>query len=180
MAIFGFKGNRGFSLIELTMVLGLTAAVAAFSIPMLTNSLRGMQLLSDARNISTTVTYARLSATSQMTRYRLSFDLENNTWNLEKRNRETGEYELQQAVNGLSNGISHSGIAFKAESSTEPHAPPGFPSESSTAITFSPRGIPDGVSIIYLSNDEIDYAVSVSLAGRVQVWRFQNSQWAPV
>jgi prepilin-type N-terminal cleavage/methylation domain-containing protein len=177
MAKFGIKGARGFSMIELSMVLGLIAVTTAFSVPMLTNSMRSMQLISDARSIATTMTYARMSATSQMTRYQLNFDLGNNTWNLQKRNRNTGNYEIQQAVNGLSNGIAHSGIAFRTTSST---APTGFPTTSSTSITFNSRGIPNGIAIVYLSNNEMNYAVSVSLAGKVQVWRFQNEQWAPV
>jgi len=164
-------------MIELTVVLGLMAAMAAFSVPMLNNSMRGMQLVSDARSIATTMTYAKMSATSHMTRYQMSFNLGNNTWSLLKRNRSTGTYELQQVVNGLSNGISHSGIAFKTSSST---APSGFPTASSSTITFNSRGIPNGIAIVYLSNADMDYAVSVSLAGKVQVWRFQNSQWGPV
>ena len=102
MAKFGIKGARGFSMIELSMVLGLIAVTTAFSVPMLTNSMRSMQLISDARSIATTMTYARMSATSQMTRYQLNFDLGNNTWNLQKRNRNTGNYEIQQAVLAIS------------------------------------------------------------------------------
>lgn len=168
------KEARGFTMIELSVVLGMIVVVAAFSVPMLTNSMRNMQLIADARNIATTMTYAKMSAMSQMTRYRLSFDLDSNTWRLLKRNRATGEYEPEQAINGLSNGVSHSGIEFKPSATT---APNGFPTSSSTTITFNSRGIPESAGIIYISNDELDYAVSVSLAGKVQIWRYQNNQW---
>jgi prepilin-type N-terminal cleavage/methylation domain-containing protein len=177
MASIRLKANRGFTLIELSIVLGLTAIVAAFAIPVLSDSMRGMQLISDARKIATTMSYAKLSATSQMTSYRLSFDLDNNQWSLLKRDRTSGDFELQQAVNRLSDGVADSGIAFKDDSES---APAGFPTDSATAITFNTRGIPNGISIVYLSNEDTDYAVSVSLAGKVQIWRFRDNQWVPV
>ncbi|MBN1567389.1 MAG: GspH/FimT family pseudopilin [Acidobacteria bacterium] len=177
MANIRFKKSRGFSAVELVMVLAMTGIIAAFAIPVLTNSMRGMQLISDARKIATTMSYAKLSATSQMTSYRISFDLDNDQWSLLKRNRTSGNFELQQAVNQLSDGVANSQIAFKTASGS---APAGFSTNSSTDITFNARGIPNGIGIIYLSNEDADFAVSVSLAGKVQLWRYQDNQWAPI
>lgn len=173
----GIKETRGFSLIELCVVLAATAIMAAVAVPMLTTSMRGMQLLSDARNIASSMTYARMSATTQMNRYRVAFDLGNNVWNLQKLNRGTGEYEPFEADNGLCGGIANSGIAFKTVSAT---GPSGFPTTSATAVTFNSRGMPNAASAIYLSNEDTHYAVSVSIAGKVQVWRLQNGQWGRV
>ncbi len=170
--------ESGFSLTELSMLLLMTAILLAISIPLLGSAMHSMQLVSDSRNIATTMTYAKVGATAQMTSYRMSFDLANNQWSLQKRNRSTGDYELQQAVNQLSSGVANSGIAFKNTSSHS--SPSGFPSGSSTTITFNSRGLPsEGMSIIYISNSTDDYAVSVSLSGKVQVWRFRDSQWIP-
>ena len=173
--------ERGFSLIELIILLSMVAIVAAFSIPMLSSSMRSWQLAADARNIVTTLTYAKLSATSQMTHYQLSFDVASNKWSMLKLNRGTGVYDLQGEVNELSTGIAYSGIAFKSASSS---APSGFPTTSSTSITFNSRGIPiDGAGIpttdnvVYVSGTGDDYAVTVSLAGKVQLWRSLNGQW---
>ncbi len=177
MANRGFDTNRGFSLVELVVVLALAGVIAAFAFPVLTGSLRGMQLVSDARKIATSMSYAKLSATSQMTSYRLSFDLDSNQWSLLKRNRMSGVFELQQTVNQLSDGVSNSQIAFKADST---NAPAGFPTTSSSEITFNSRGIPNGIGVIYLSNEDTDFAISVSLAGKVQIWRYQDNQWAAI
>lgn len=172
------ENDKGFSLIELCMALTVMAIMAAFTIPQLTSAMRSMQVASDARSIATAMTYAKMSAASQTTRCRLSFDTGTNEWKLEKRNPSTGSYELQQAVNQLSKGISSSGVAFKPTSST---APSGFVTNSSTVITFSSRGTliepSTGMGIVYISNNSEDYAVSVSLSGKVQVWRYRNSQW---
>lgn len=169
------KNNHGFSLVELAVLLSMATIMAAVSIPMMTTAMRGMKLSSDAKSIATSLTYARVSATSQLTRYRMTLDLDNNRWALLKRNRTSGIYELEQATNTLSGGVSNSGIRFKPTSST---APTGFPTASSTAITFDSRGIPmEGAGIVYLSGTDADFAVSVSTAGKIQLWRFQNSQW---
>ena len=171
----------GFSLAELCMLLCIAMMLAAFAVPTLSTSMRSMQLAADARNIATTLTCARLSATSQMTRYRLSFNLTDNQWSLEKFNKSTATFEVQQAANKLANGIADSGIAFKSSSSS---APSGLPTTSSNAITFNSRGVPidaTGVptadNVIYISKADTDYAVGVSLAGKVQIWKLRDGQW---
>ncbi|MBN2338755.1 MAG: GspH/FimT family pseudopilin [Acidobacteria bacterium] len=172
------KTDRGFSLVELSIVLLMIAVLASFSIPMLNSSLRDMKIISDAQGIATTLTYAKLQAMAQMTSWKLSFDLANNQWQIERFDRDTGQYVMEQSVKTLSEGVSNSGIVFVAESAS---APTGFPTESSTTITFNSRGIPiqsEGPGIVYISNNNSHYAVSVSISGKVDTWRLQNQQWA--
>jgi Tfp pilus assembly protein FimT len=169
------KNSRGFSLVELAICLCMVTVMTAVSIPMLTSAMRGMKLGSDAKSMATSLTYARVSAASQLTRYRMSISFTTNQWLLSKWNRTAGAYELEQNTHSLSEGVSNSGIRFRTNFTT---APSGFPSTSSTQITFDSRGIPmEGAGIVYLSDRDADFAVSVSAAGKIQVWRFQNSQW---
>jgi Tfp pilus assembly protein FimT len=169
------KDTQGFSLVELSLVVGMTAVLAAFSIPMFSSAMRDMQLISDARSIATTLSYARLSASSQITHYRVSFDLNNNQWTLSKLNRSNGNFETQGSTSRLSNGVANSGIAFKSTSSS---APTGFSTSSSTTITFNSRSIPiEGASVVYLSDQNNNYAVTVSLSGKVQFLRYKSNQW---
>jgi len=169
------QDNRGFSVVELLVIVGMLAVLAGFSIPMITSSVRDMQLIADARNISTSMTYARLSAASQMTRYQANFDVANSQWSISKLNRTTGNYEIQGSANTLGVGVANSHIAFKATTSP---APTGFPTTSAATITFNSRGIPiEGARAIYLSNQGFDYAITVSLTGKVQLMRYKNSVW---
>ena len=175
------KNDRGFSLTELTVMLGMIAILSAFSIPALNSAMQDMQLNADAKSIATTLTYAKVHSSSQMARYRVSFILGTNQWRLEKFNPGTSGYDLEQATNTLSTGMAKSGITFQASAD---EGPPGFETlkESSTEITFDSRGLPMGTTgyeagIIYLSNDNIDFAVSVSISGKVQLWRLQDGQW---
>jgi Tfp pilus assembly protein FimT len=173
--------EKGFSLTELLILLSTFAIVAGFSVPMLSSSMQSWQLASDARNIATTLTYAKMSSTSKMAHYQLSFNLNGNQWVLNKLNPTTGVFEAQGGPTGLSAGLASSGIAFCSSSAS---GPAGFPITSSTTITFDSRGIPIDATgkptannIVYLSDARDRYAVTVSLSGKVQLWRYGNGQW---
>lgn len=175
------KGDRGFTLTELAFIVGLCGLATAVSIPILNTSLRSWQLGADARNIVTTLTYAKLRSTSQMTHYQLLFDLAGNKWSLQKYNRSTASFDLEGATTGLSSGMAHSGISFQ---STSGSAPSGFPTTSSAFIRFNSRGIPIDAAgiptisnVVYLSDGRTNYAVTVSLTGKVQLWKYKSSQW---
>jgi prepilin-type N-terminal cleavage/methylation domain-containing protein len=175
-------GVSGFSLVEVLIVLAMAAILSAFAVPALTSAMRDMQLMGDARNIASALNNARLKAASLMNRYRVSFDVANNQWRLEKFNSATNNYDLQQDVYELSTGLAGSGITFTASSESHPGS---FPSSSSNAITFNSLGIPiDGANlptsnnIIYLSKSDMDYAVTVTMTGKVQVWRNDDGQWS--
>ncbi|MBN2321971.1 MAG: GspH/FimT family pseudopilin [Acidobacteria bacterium] len=174
-------GDPGFSLTELLIAVTVMAALSAVAVPMLSSSMRSMQLAADAQNISSTLSSARLSAKSLMTPYRISIDLNDNKWQLEKFNRVSGNFELQNDVYQLSSGITNSGITFLLNSGTHPGI---FPSQSSNTITFNSRGIPVDINntpttnnIIYISKSGTDYAISVSLTGKVQVWKENGGHW---
>lgn len=170
------ENDRGFSLTELCLIVALMAVTAALSVPMISSSMPGLQLRADARSISDALSLAKLTAISQMTRTQVSFNIAGNQWSLSKWNKTTSQYDLQGAVNSLSSGVSHSGIQFKAASGS---APSGFPTTSSGTITFNSRGIISngGVGAVYISNNDTDFAITVSISGKVQLWGRQNSQW---
>jgi prepilin-type N-terminal cleavage/methylation domain-containing protein len=172
------KDNRGFSMVELAIALAIVGVMAAFSVPILNSSMRDMRLIGDARGIAAGLTNAKLSAAAQMAHYRLSFDLANNRWSTAKQSTTGGSFVTQGAVNSLTNAGSSIETVFKSNSTSTPPSPSGFSSASSPTITFNSRGIPiEGLSVIYISNSAVNYAVTVSLAGRIQLLRLTQGQW---
>ena len=83
-------GDPGFSLTEILIAVVVLMALSALAVPMLSTTMRSMQLAANAQNISTTLSTARLSSKSLMTPYRISFNLHENEWQLEKFNRDSG------------------------------------------------------------------------------------------
>ena len=177
-------GNEsGFSLTEVTLVVGLLLLFSALSIPILSSSFRAWQARSDAQNISTVLLSAKFRAVSRANRYRVAFDVANNSWTLERYDNAGGSWVAEGSPMQLSSGLYHSGIQLQASSSS---APTGFPTASSTSIIFSTRGIPidpanswrpTANNVVYLSGDQANYAVTVSMAGRVQLWSLNGSTW---
>ncbi len=179
----GVPRNRddGFSLTEVVLVVAVLAVVSSISVPFVTSSLRGLQVSSDARRIASSLSYAKMAATSKMTRYQLVFDISGNRWSIQRFNRATGNYETEGASTQVSAGLSGSGIALQASATS---APSGFPADSSTFIRFNSRGIPinstgspTSTSVIYLAGAGSQFGVTVSLAGQVQVWKVRGGQW---
>jgi len=177
------EGEHGFSLAEIMVAVVLLLLFAALTVPSLTTALNAWQLNADARKISTTLMSAKLRTTSQATRYRVHFDVPNNSFNCQRFNRTTGNYVdiADESAVTLSDGISNSGIRLTADS---PSGPTGFPTTSSEFIIFNSRGIPvdnggvpTGDNVIYLSNSSTSYAVTVSQVGRIQLWKLDGSQW---
>jgi len=177
------KGEHGFSLAEIMVAVVLLLLFAALTVPSLTTALNAWQLNADARKISTTLMSAKLRTTSQATRYRVHFDVPNNSFNCQRFNRTTGNYVdiADESAVTLSDGISNSGIRLTADS---PSGPTGFPTTSSEFVIFNSRGIPvdnggapTGANVIYLSNSSTSYAVTVSQVGRIQLWKLDGSQW---
>jgi len=143
--------------------------------------MRDMQLAADARNVSSALNYARLKSKSLMNPYRIEFDLDNNQWSTRKYNSGSGNWDIEQVVNELSAGLTGSGIAFTSVSSSSPSV---FPTSSSSNITFNSQGIPvNGAmpttdNIIYISKSDTDYAVTVTLTGKVQLWKKNDDGWS--
>ena len=174
-------GCRGFSAVEILIVLAILAFLSAFAIPSLSTAMREMRFMSDAQNISSALSYARLKAKSMMNPYRVEFDLDNNRWSVRRYDTATDSWVLEDAVNELSSGIATSGIALAKEAGS---SPAGFPDASSSTITFNSRGIPvsgtnpTADNIIYISMSDDEYrAITVTLTGKIKVWKKNDDGW---
>jgi prepilin-type N-terminal cleavage/methylation domain-containing protein len=178
------KKDKGFSLIELAVVMAIVAIMAAVTVPTISSTMRNLKSMTDARSIATALTVAKLKATSQLTRYQLVLDLPNNRWRMEKFNKATAQYEIDGAITPLSTEDSGYRVAFRTASTS---APTGFSTSSSNLIRFNSRGIPINTSgatvadtAIYLQDPDNSYAITVSLSGKIQLWQKRGSTWASI
>lgn len=68
-------GSRGYSLVELLVVLGLAATIVAIGVPALIGQMNHLRLTRSVRDMSVELNAARLKAIAQNKRYRVRFTL---------------------------------------------------------------------------------------------------------
>src|SRR5437868_14874198 len=74
---------RGFSLMEMMFVLGISAVVGAVAVPMTGGSLNYFRLSGDARGVSNTVAVAKMQAAAHFTKARVFVNLADSKYRTE-------------------------------------------------------------------------------------------------
>lgn len=98
----GHKKSTGFSILELLVVMMITAIAAALAIPGYTSITRSLRISGDARNLNAAINQAKLQASSNFTRARVYADLGGNTFHIDIWNKTlNGGLGCWQAVNNI-------------------------------------------------------------------------------
>jgi prepilin-type N-terminal cleavage/methylation domain-containing protein len=185
---------RGFSLLELMIVVGITLVVAAVAIPGVLTATQNFKLRSTASNISGVVQRARMLSVARNTYYPVLSSTTTNVTSvfLGNANDFTASTTLRTATD-QTNIIAVGGVVFDTGGS--------HPSDTTirngliavyTLPEFNPRGLPcfgnpcqvdaTKMYITFLRQDRSLgtpgwAAINVTPAGRVQVWTWDGSQW---
>lgn len=176
--------ERGYSLIELLVVVGLMGVVASIAIPAFIDLAPRMRLKSAARNIVSDMQLARTKALRDSSTWAIQFDTgtdagyrvlsddgADDTWN-------TSDDLVYKSVK-LSN---YTNISYGNTLGDRPDEPnPG----ASDAISFTDNRVvfnSDGTSVsgtVYVKNGNDDtFAIgSLSAAGRIKTWHNYGSGW---
>ena len=147
------SNERGFSLVELMMTLGVIGIVCALAIPITDTSLRVDRLRGDATALRNLVGLAKIRASSRSTRARVHVDLGANTYALEIWDRTGGAWVNESGTRPLSAGVTFGfGALATAPPNTQatigmsPECTAGLTATDSIAntacITFNSRGLP--------------------------------------
>lgn len=187
-------GSRGYSLIEMMIVAGLTVVVAAIAIPMSGNALGYFRLSGDAKKISATATLAKMRAASNFSKSRLYVDLSTKTYHVETYQKtgtpgwvwEGGSTDLSQ---GVSPGFGSLATPPANTQGTIGQAPQcladdGTAIGNTACVVFNSRGIPIDPSAsdapttadaIYVTDGATVYGVTVLVTGNIDVWHSGSS-----
>jgi prepilin-type N-terminal cleavage/methylation domain-containing protein len=191
--------RRGYSLIELLVVVGITTVVAAMSVPMMSNVISNFKLSGDAHAVSSAVALAKLRAASDFSQARLYVDLAGRSYHVETWTK-TGvpAWTTEGGSTSLSNGVTFS---FGASTSPPPSSQAvigqanacvtsaGAAIGNTACILFNSRGIPvdpagappnvgapTGNDAIYLTDGTAVFGITVSATGLSKTYRQNASQ----
>jgi hypothetical protein len=183
-------------------VVGLVGVVSAVAVPMMSNALGYYRISGDAREVSNSLSVAKLRAASDFTQGRLYVDLSAKSFHVEVWQK-TGV--VGWVTEGGTTGLSTS-VAFGF--GVVPTPPPdtqgaigeasacvdaaGTAIANTACVLFNSRGIPVDPSgappnvgsptandVVYLTDGLAVYAVSVSATGLIQLWR-TNAAATPI
>jgi prepilin-type N-terminal cleavage/methylation domain-containing protein len=182
--------HRGFSLIELMVVVALTGVVAAISVPMMGNSLGFFRLSGDARSTASAVSLGKMRAAATFGRVRLYVDRTGRSFHLETWDKTTSTWLADGGTSYLSQNVSFSyGIVGTAPPNTQGTIGEAAACKSNAVIPvdiantacviFNSRGVPIDstaagnpiVDALYLTDGTAVYGVTVSATGMVRTWR---------
>jgi Tfp pilus assembly protein FimT len=170
--------SRGFSLIELVIVLLITIVVTGIAIPKVVTVTQNVRMANDIRSISAQIFLARMRAASAGARSRLNFNTTANTYQIEVLN--GGTWTIYGGTINL-----QTGDTFGYGSITTPAGQQSSIAQT-TPIYFNSRGMATDSSgtatansAIYFTNIRGQYAaIAVSIAGQPTSYTYTGSAWA--
>ncbi len=144
----GTPSDRGFTVIELMVVLGVALIVMGVALPNMISWLPNYRLSSGARQVAGDLQLARMKAISQNTKYRLNFGvLPSTSYTFEK---DDGGFATESGPFSLPKGITVTVVSATSE--------------------FQARGTVNAASGITLQNiNSLTKQVQINIVGRVAI-----------
>jgi prepilin-type N-terminal cleavage/methylation domain-containing protein len=198
------RGERGYTLIEMMMVVGLIAVVGAMVIPITDTSLRGGRLRGDAAIIRNLVGVAKMRASSRFTRARVYADLGARTYVLQVWSKASptccwvndgGLNQLSTGVNFGFGGLQLPPADTQVNIGQSPLCTTGLniadgTTANTACVTFNSRGLPvngDGVLFgghaLYVTGNDAVFATTITTTPLIRFWSSPHTDnvygWIP-
>lgn len=186
------RGESGFSLIELIVVITIILIVSAIAVPTLINTVADVRLRSSASTLQGQVQLLRMRAVNDNKPYRLKMATQAGTLMAYLDLNANDSYDGAEPAVGLAKDVTVATSGNPTMPSTTLNTTGWInPATSATNLWFNARGLPcDGVGACNAPKGYIYFlsqarnmgttawaAVSVTPAGRVRVWRWTGSAW---
>lgn len=190
------RDSRGFSLIEMLMVVGLIGVLAAIAVPMSGNAIKYLKLSGDARDLANVTAVAKMRAAALFTQSRVYVDVTGRSFYVQTFDKATSAWVTEGGANPLSSTVTFSyGPVLTAPPNTQTtigqappclnNASPAVAVANTACIIFNSRGIPvdttgspTGLAAIYVTDGIAVYGITVAATGFIRTWQ-TNYQSTP-
>jgi prepilin-type N-terminal cleavage/methylation domain-containing protein len=187
------KDSRGFSLVELMMVVAIMGVLVAITVPMSGNTIRYLKLSGDARELSNATAVAKMRAAAKFTKSRLYLDITGRAFYVQTLNKTvtipcpTGCWETEGGATSLSSTVI---FGFGPVATPPPNTQTTINQSAmcqdnlsvdianTSCIIFNSRGIPvdnlggpTGMDAIYVTDGTSVYGVTVAATGFIRTWQ---------
>ena len=161
--------------------------LAAFVLPFTRNTVNAFNLTSDARNLASAASLAKMRAAASFTQARLVVNFGNESFHVERFQKNTNTWVIEGIVKRLSSTVS---FGFAGVAAPPPNTQPaigqapacldgaGVAMAGTACIVFNSRGVPidainapTSLDALYVGDGASVFAVTVSTGGMVQLWR---------
>jgi len=180
------KPVRGFSTLELLVVVAIVIIIAGMAIPKLMSMVQNFRTAGDARDLNGTILMAKMRAASNFAQTRVHADLNAQTFWVEMEPSGATSWTAEGGTQFLSTGVTFGfGSLSTPPSNTQATLAqaPACPGISNTAcVVFNSRGIPvDSTNTptandaLYVTDGQSVTGVTVLATGLTQIWRSDAS-----
>ncbi len=178
--------ERGFTLIEVVVVISVIGILLAIVGSQLLKSLPDMRLKSAARELYSTMQTARMNAIKDNTTWGIFFDTTHNRYLLCSDSGADGLWSTtaDNKIVATVNFPSQSGVGYGHGNITGNNSVSGYPfptdgvSYNNNVVTFNSKGL-SGAGYVYLDNQNksTSYAVGTQASGVIRLLMWQGTKW---